>query len=581
MFMTRRKEKSVGFLKKSTQTMKESIKYLVASGIFVTLIFFLWGASNNKKLWCTQEIKSFNYSTYDKKDLKILIDTCEDEVEKYGLLEEVLYDYNNTNKFALIINQLYVNNNIENDLISNLDKELGNYLDNSNYNFDNIYANSRNNLPILEKTISKYLEFTKEILYTSYSKQQQEKYYQIFLYLFKNKPLIKSTTIPELMLYNSSKEYFEHGELKIDTQLMYIQKICKRIGKTNSQNTMTTSKDITYRTLMHSYNSYKSKDNKKDLLEDLQQLSSKILYIKKLVGKVPNDTYFQEVSKLFYYSRLYPLILYELTSYKLENEKLIEIFNDYKEITQILTSFLDDRNLINKLIFRLFNGSIGIINTNLTLYNKLLITGYKKGDISINNQFIYFIGINHNKDILNDLLKIKTLSIEFKRAILHSLIMKQRINAYYQYSDSISIIKNIISQEENFDNKSILIRDSLLLNNNEFLKIALKHIREYKKHYIKELNETYYSKFDFHYYSIFSYLAQTEPIKKSLREEKLSLFFDFLQHTSNNENKLYLLSAIQTFLDKDNITQKTQLKKLIKKEKNIAAKEEMLSKLKF
>ena len=548
-------------------------------GLIVGVVLYFLDKEYSKKVWCTQEIKSFNYSNYNKKDLNILIDTCEDEVDKYNLLEELLYDYNNTNKFSSIINELYVNGKIKHDLIMGLDKKIGHYLSNPNYNYNNVYANSRNNLPILEKIISKYLQFTKNIIYTAYTKKQQERYYQILLYIFKNKTLIENTIIQEYMLYDSSEEYFTRGELKIDTNLMYIQEICKQIGKTSSNIQVDTeSKDIVDKTLIHLFNSYKSIDNKKNLLEDLRQLTSRILAIKKLVGKIPDDAYFEKVSKLFYYARLYPLILDELSSYTLENEILIGIFNDYVKINKILTSFIADGNIINKLIFRLFNRDIGVTDSKIILYNKLMITSYKKGATTIDNQLIYFFGINNN-DILKKLLKIKTLPIDFKKAILHSIVIRKKVTFYYGYGDSINIIKKILSEEKNFNNKNLLMRDILLFkSNDELINISLNYIEKNEDYYINELNEEAYDANKFHFYSIFSYMGQTKPNKKSLRLRILNMFFHVFQKTSNTDNKIYLLSSIQIFLGKNDISSKIKLKKLIEKERNREAREVMLLK---
>ena len=549
-------------------------------GIIVGLVLYFLDKTYSKKIWCTQETKSFQKEDYQKKDLAILLDECSDTIKKYEVLENILYDSNNTDKFSSVINRLYVNSKIDKEQITDFtDISLNNFFKNSNYNFDNVLVNTKNNLPTLEDKIAKYLSFTKDILFTSYSGTQQETYFYIFLYLFKHTSLLNNIEINQ-NIYNRFEGKSSNGGIKLNSDFIYLQKICKRVGRTQSREIIINSKNIINTTLMDLFNSYKTKNKKDILLKDLKSISSKILNFKDIV-KSPKKDYIEHVYNIMTYAKLYPLILHELAYYKLDDNTLKEIFNNSKNVNKIIHSFIFDDNLIHKLIFRMFNGDMRIITDKTELYNKLMVEAYKKGDITINQQLMSYFAIHQNKELLNELLKFKKDNLEIKRSILHSFIIGQKLNDYYGYTDTLDSIQKIINKEEKFENKSILLRDSLLLNNNELIKIALKHIKDNRDYYLKELNEESYTKTEFYYNSIFSYLAQTRPSKKYLMEEKISLFFDFLQNISNNENKIHLLSAIQTFLNKDSITQKTQLKKLIKKEKDIALRQEMLSKLKF
>lgn len=528
----------------------------ITSGLIASIVIYFLSKADAKKAWCTQEVKSFQFDKYNKKDLAILIEECEDVVINYKLLEDILYESNNTDKFSSTINQLYVDKKIDESLILDFsDTSLSNYLNNTNYNFDNVLVNTKNNLPTLQEKISKYLRFTKEILFDTYTDIQQEKYFHILLYLFRQEILIDDVDIDQNTIYDLPQTHWSDGIPKLNNEIIALQKICQKVGRANGKETIVKTDDLFINTLMNLFNSYKEKNNKVKLLNNFNTLSSQILTYQTNLNKTSPKL----LNEFFLLMVIYPLVLDELTSYNFKQKELTNIFNEYKTISKMIGSI--NRNTVNKLIYKLFKN-----NDKVNLYNQLILDNLETGLIVIDTQLVYFFAVNDNIDILNSLLTKNNL-VE-KRTILHAVIIEQKQNPYFGYSD-INIVKKIIESEEDFDKKSLLIRDALLIDNSEITEIAINHIEENKNFYLQELNKKSYTPYTFNFSSIFASLAKSNTYDSILKKRKASLFFDLLQKTVNKENRIYLLKAVKGFIGNDDVSLIIELERIIQSDQTL------------
>jgi len=542
------------------------------SGFLVSSVIYYLTKLDDKQTWCNQEVKNFDIQKYNKKDLSILIHECKDELIKFKLLENILFDSNDTDKLSSITNQLYIDKTIDNKFITNFsDKTLMDYIKNSNYNFDNTLVNTRNNLPTLDKKITNYLQFTKDILFNSYSIEQEKNYFHLLLIIFQhethllydkktptfNIPLIKYTTYEPIL-----NEY-----------LVNTKNICQNIGKTDKKKLIVNSEDLLYISLSELYNSYKLKNNKSILINKLILLSNLIEKNKKVTTNVGWDIF----NETFYAYRIIQLILHELNDYSLNQKELKRIFKEYEKIVKTTDHILIGTT--HKLIYNLFKDDFMKNKSNfLELYNDLFLNTYKTNSTILQNEFINYLAINKHVDLL---LKIMKLSNDknIKKEVFHSIINSQKINDYRV--DYLDLIMKIIEDEKKFDEKKFLVRDSLELNNVEIVEFSINFINKNKEHYIKELNNEQYAGNDFYYYSIFSYLAESKPLwvakQAHIKQIKVNLFLDFLFKIDNKNNKLNLMRMIVSTIKKDDIYLIDKVRKVILKENDNLLKNKMIA----
>lgn len=544
------------------------------SGLAVSILIYFLTKSDNRRSWCIEETKSFNIYQYNKKDLLILIDECNDEITKYSLLEDILFESNNTNNLSSIINQLYVKNHINNTFITDFsDESLMKNIQNSNYNFDNTLINTQNNLPVLKKQISDFLLFTKEILFKSYSIEQQLNYFYLLLTIFKNDKLLYDNETPEFSIFKIQNNGIEP---KVDEKLLNLQTICENMGKVDKNQFVVSSKNLLTNSMNELYNSYRNKNNKNKLIQKLNLLSISLIN-KRIMDVTTIKNQNKYMNEILNTEGLIQLVLLELNNYNLDEKELKTIFNEYKKTINFIDPFY--KNLVNKLIYKLFdNDNLFTISNSVQLYNKLFFSAYKDGSIKINTELINFLAIKKNSIILTHILKISDTDKRLKREIFHAFIISQQINTYNV--NYINTIKDIIKNESDIETKKLLIRDSLVLNNIELIELAIKYIKNHETYYVKELNQEDYFGGNFHTYSIFAYLSRSKPLwiaKQSyIKKVKVDLMIEFLSKIENNINKIYLLNSILSIAENDtSLIEK--IKKEILNEKNLIVREKMLN----
>lgn len=535
---------------------------------------------DNRKSWCRQEIKSLDINSYRDKDLSIMYKECKEEIKEFELFEDILFNSNDINKFSSFINQMYVNDKIdEKTIIDFSNKALFKKIRNEKYNFDNNLVNTQNNLPPLDPQITKYLQFTKEILFKSHENKDEQlsNYFYIFIILFKKDDLFSYPDVPS---YNYLLKYKnEFTDIEENKKLLDLQKILRNFGKENKQKIIINSKDEFIIALTELFNSYKERDSKIILINRLSFLI-KLLEKNENIDKslITNENQWQYINEKFYAEKIIQLILYELYNYKLEDSELKFIFNEYVKLNKLMIKTMD------RLTYRLFteNFSVSSLN-NEELFRQLFFDNYKDKKISLNSDFINYLGIEKQINLLMDITKLDNDKKEIKREIFHALMLSQ---AYHKNSsmnrvDPVLLI-DIIKNEQNEELQRLLLRDSLELDSIEIVEFAINYINTNKEYYLKELNENPYLSNDFYFMSVFSYLSNNKIFwiskQKEINKKKFDLFINFMTQTINEENKLKLFDCVLQTIEKNDISLIEQLKLIISDEKNPILKERMINK---
>lgn len=539
---------------------------------------------DNRKSWCRQEIKSLDINSYRDKDLSIMYKECKEEIKEFELFEDVLFNSNDINKFSSFINQMYVNDKIdEKTIIDFSNKALFKKIRNEKYNFDNNLVNTQNNLPPLDPQITKYLQFTKEILFKSHEdiQEQLSNYFEIFIILFKKENLFPYYSIPS---YNDVlKNNYEFNDIEENKKLLDLQKILRNFGKENKQKIIINSKDEFIIALTELFNSYKERDSKIILINRLSFLV-KLLEKNENIDKslITNENQWQYINEKFYAEKIIQLILSELYNYKLEDSELKLIFNEYINLNKYLDKFMI--NTVDRLTHKLFteNFSVSSLN-NEELFRQLFFDNYKDKKISLNSDFINYLGIEKQINLLMDITKLDNDKKEIKLEIFHALMLSQ---AYHKNSsmnrvDPVLLI-DIIKNEQNEELQRLLLRDSLELDSIEIVEFAINYINTNKEYYLKELNENPYLSNDFYFMSVFRYLSDNKIFwiskQKEINKKKFDLFINFMTQTINEENKLKLFDCVLQTIEKNDISLIEQLKLIISDEKNPILKERMINK---
>lgn len=557
---------------------------ILISALLSGWLVYINTKEDNRRTGCIQAVKSFEINSYRKKDLSILVDECKDEIKKYELLEDILYDSNNTDQFSSLINQLYVNNKIDKELITDFsDKSLMKNIQNKNYNFDNVLVNTQNNLPNIDTQTAKYLQFTKEILFKSYSKEQQSNYFSLFCYLFQNDSLFSNERIDIYPSY-ITEEKKQTIDVQINTKLLNLQKIAENIGKIDKRKYVINSNDQFVIALAELFNSYKNRDSKTALISQLVSLSTLIEKNTKIdKSKITESNQWKYINENFYSERIIQLILLELTNYKLENKDLETIFNEYIRLINHVNPFATD--IINKFVFQVFaeNFKTGS-SKNEELYRKLFLKNYQNKKITLNQELIKYLAIKKQVNLLFDILKTNSKDKELKKQIFLAIITSHRLNSsIFPNVDYSNILIDLIKNEKDEEVRRIFLRDSLMTNNVEIIEYAIEYININRFLYLKELNDGKYLGNDFYFMSIFRYLSDSKPLwvakQQDIKKKKLNLFIDFMKNTKNRESKLRLLDNAINIIEKNDIFLIEQLREVIYNQNDLVLKQEMLNKL--
>jgi len=578
------KIKGITFPKELREYLTPLIIATMISSLISGYVVYQNTKEDNRKSWCRQEIKSLDINSYRDKDLSIMYKECKKEIKEFELFEDILFNSNDINKFSSFINQMYVNNRIdEKTIIDFSNKALFEKIRNEKYNFDNNSVNTQNNLPPLDPQIAKYLQFTKEILFKSYGdiQEQLSNYFEIFIILFKKEDLFPYSSIPSYnyLLKNNN----EFNDIEENKKLLDLQKILKNFGKENKQKISINSKDEFIIALTELFNSYKERDSKIILINRLSFLV-KLLEKNANIDKklITNENQWQYINERFYAEKIIKLILSELYNYKLEESELKLIFNEYINLNKYLDKFMI--NSVDKLTHKLFteNFSVSSLN-NEELFRQLFFDNYKDKKISLDSDFINYLGIKKQINLLMDITKLDNDKKEIKRGIFHALMLSQAYHKEYSMNrlDPVLLI-DMIKNEQNEELQKLLLRDSLELDSIEIVEFAINYIYMNKEYYLKELNENSYLGNDFYFMSIFRYLADNKIFwiskQKDINKKKFDLFTTFMTQTINEENKLKLFDCVLQTIEKDNISLIKQLKLIISDEKNPILKERILNK---
>lgn len=438
---------------------------------------------DNRKSWCRQEIKSLDINSYRDKDLSIMYKECKEEIKEFELFEDILFNSNDINKFSSFINQMYVNNRIdEKTIIDFSNKALFERIRNEKYNFDNNLVNTQNNLPPLDPQIAKYLQFTKEILFKSHGdiQEQLSNYFEIFIILFKKEDLFPYSSIPSYnYLLKNNNEFNDISENK---KLLDLQKILRNFGKENKQKIIINSKDEFIIALTELFNSYKERDSKIILINRLSFLVKLIEKNANIDKKlITNENQWQYINERLYAERIIQLILSELYNYKLEESELKLIFNEYINLNKYLGKFMI--NTVDKLTHKLFTENFSVSNlNNEELFRQLFLDNYKDKKISLDSDFINYLGIKKQINLLMDITKLNNDKKEIKREIFHALMLSQAYHKEYSMNrlDPVLLI-DMIKNEQNEELQRLLLRDSLELDSIEIVEFAINYIYIYEQ----------------------------------------------------------------------------------------------------
>lgn len=576
------KEKARFLLNRAFSYLKKiltsTLTYTLLSGLLTSGLIYWMTKRDNHSTFCMQQTSSFDKNNFKNKDLSILIDKCYDEIKKYGVLEEIVYDSNSTDKFSIFINQLYVHNKINNEFIIDFtDKPLMNNIQNRQYNFNEVYVNQNNNLPKLASQIEKYLAFNKEILYKTYKQEQFVSYFNVFLILFREWDIFE---------YSFEQPYdtfwLEKNKQSVDTQVSLrfqnLQKILENAGKIDNRTYIFEKEDKFIIALNELFNSYKNRNNKNILIDRLIFLIALIENNEKLDRQQITN---ENVNDNLLSFRIIQSILYELSNYKLDDSELKKIFHEY---TKIIKYRYLPYDTTNKLVQQLFAEKFGVGNSNKDeLYRQLFVESYKNKTIAMDSNFITYLAIKKQVDLLMDILKFNSGDRDIKSQIFHALIISQLYhkNSIIPRVDYTDILTEMIKNEEDEELKRFFLRDSLLLNNVEIIELVIDYIKNHESYYLEELNENISSGNNFYWMSIFRYLSDSKSHwilnQQEIKKKKLDLFINIMNKIQNKENKLRLFECAIKTIEKDDIFLIEELKSIIADEKDVVVKEEMLN----
>jgi len=541
------------------------------SGLLVSLIIYYNTKEDNHNNWCTQEVKKFDYNKYGKKDLSILLNECKEHVVKYEMLEDTLSNTKNINKFSSIINQLYVDNKIDNSFITNFsDKEIINKLNNSSYNFNNIWTNKKNNLPILDAEINKYLQFTKEVLFKKYEDDQITNYFNLFIYLFQKDNFFHSNSVPS---YYYGLEEKRDIDFKVNQKLKDLISISENSGKIYKKKITVSSKDEFIMALSKLFNSYNHKDNKDELILLLTQMTNNIRKNREMLNKSPQG---QIINNIFYSEKILQLVWYELYTYTLEKSDLEKIFIEYLKINQYVDVFHTE--ISYKLLYNLFNTNF---SSNEKLFHELFITNYLNKRISLNKNLINYLAMKEQIPLLLEIFELKNTTRDLKREIFIAILIGQKHNPHnFDYE---TILIDLTDNEKDVELQKIMILDLLSFNNVKVVEYSIDFIKKNEAYYLSKLNNYKYYGFSSYYQSIFGLLANNKPSwiakQKEIKRKKFQLFIEFIFKIKHKENKLMMINYVLSFIGKEDIFLIEKLRKQIQMEKDKVLKNEMMEKL--
>lgn len=556
-----------------------TLTYTLLSGLVTSGLIYWMTKLDNHSTFCMQQTSSFDKNNFKNKDLSILIDKCHDEIKKYGVLEEIVYDSNSTDKFSIFINQLYVHNKINNDFIIDFtDKPLMENIFSGQYNFDDIYLSERNNLQTLASQIEKYLEFNKAILYKSYEENQLLSYFNIFLILFQEGNIFIDT-LEQPYDFLLLEQNHQSVDTQVSPSFLNLQKILENAGKIHKKTSSFSNKNQFIIALNELFNSYKNRDNKSLLINRLILLTALIENNEKLAR---HKITMEDINDNLLSFRIIQLILHELCKYHLEDTELKTIFNEYIKI--IKHNYPSSPNTTNKLVQQLFAEKFAVGNSNKDeLYRQLFFENYRNQTIFLHPNFITYLALKNQVDLLMNILKFNSDDRDIKSHIFHALIISQLYhkNSVIPRVDYTDILTDMIKNEEDEELKRFFLRESLLLNNVEIIELVIDYIKNNESYYLEELNESVPSRINFSLMSIFRYLADSKPSwfanQQDIKKKKLDLFINIMNGIKNQENKLRLFECAIKTLEKDDIFLIEHLKTIIFNEKDAVVKEEMLN----
>jgi hypothetical protein len=517
--------------------------------------------SDNEATWCKTEIKNFNSKDYKAKDVSMLINECKDEVLEYRLFENIIYDRDSTleerTKLGIVFNELYIDGVVDASYISNISKsKLSNSIKNPNYSYD-----KKTNLQPLDEQINKFLDFTKEIEFKSYTEEQIQNYFSIFTIIFAHETLVEQYGIlPKFNHFTDNKQTIIR-DIKLHSVYKKFMTLMDKVkGKTPFKKISTKVKGPIYTSQILLFNSYLYGNKQKELVQELTSLLNSL-----------KDKQLQYPNWHMYNSMLIQLILLELKeNYTLSNDELKNIMLTY--VKNIRYIFIPIDSSTEQLIYNLFKGNF-YSGSKKENFNKLFLTLDANNNLldKFSDKFLRYLAINDNIELLNTLFDRYKDNNHFSRKIFHSILLSyQYDNAWYSV-DEKKIIEQINSLKQ-LELKSLYLRDALILKKADVVELAVKFIMEHKDFYIKELNKTTYHGSDYYLFSIFAALERSNTAwvarQKDLRGKRIKLLLYFIENIQHQDNKLNLLKSALHIVHEDDILFIHNINQVVEKEQD-------------
>lgn len=512
------------------------------SGLGSAISIYYLQKKDNKNNWCIQEIKNFDINSYNKKDVLILSKECKDQIKEYKLLSNVLFEGNDTKKIASVINQLYIDNDIDTAFISDQRDSIAESVEKNSEHSNDFYNENAHYQSAPDKMLSTYLVFLNELSiktlpYEFTDDTQINFYYKIFLNFFHNSQWLFN--INHSAIDESDPKSFE--PLKTD-EFINFQKLVRNIGK-NHNIVIEGNSDKFNNALSILFNSYLSKNRKSELINELKTFTE-LLKNQMSNHQAQHGMYIN--TKIFYSDTLITLILDELNSYNLSETDLKEIFGLYTNLIQYYRppwSF----EIQSKLFYDLYS-------RNNSVFNNLIFYNHQNANIKLllNDNLLKYIALHNNCDLLKNLLNDNAI----KDDVISAIITGSKKDDLWNANDCTDLLLKLLEDEKKFSHKKDLMSRAAINANYRIAAYILEYMRENKTLFIQDLNSVDLSTNNQFYGSLYLSLANTKVDQyPAIQKEKLNLYISLFEKTKNKNNKDLIFNIIQNFLSKnDNYT---------------------------
>lgn len=535
------------------------------SGLFSALIIYYLQRNDNKNNWCVQEVKNFNKNNYDKKDLLILSEECKDQIKKYKLLSHVLLEGNDTKKIASVINELYIDKDIDTDFIIDQRNSIAKSVENNteHYNGNNNENIHYSSTP--DKALSTYLVFMNELSINTLPNEYKDNdqidfYFNIFSKFFHNSQWIFKFN--QSVIDESNPQNFK---LLQTDDFINLKKIVRNIGKNeNAINKKEGNSDQVTNALTILFNSYLSKNRKKELIFELKKISN-LLKNEMSAHRLQHGIYVNQM--IFESDDLIALIFEELNSYNLSENELKEIFEIYTNLIEnYRPSYSFEKQ--NKLFYALFSERKDVFNT-------LISNNYQNANIKslLSDDFLKYIALLDNCDLLQNLLNDSTIRSD----VVSAIITGSKNDDMWNNHKCTDISIKLFEDEQRFPHKKNLMSRAVFNANYQMVEYTIDYMNKNKQIFLNDLNTIDLSIDNRYLGSIYFSLAKTKvdqyPV---IKKKKLDLYIFFFQNTKNKHNKDLIFNIIKSFLSNSDDSASDKIFEMVENEKEKHYKESFL-----